>query len=155
MDCPLACPGPEHLTAAGRVGQGSVEITSHRPEPNIEIAARLTKTRLRFSLVPRRCAGKYPPAAREISAPAISDLSWLNPTTMQSLCTLRNHCRQRPRNTRYQADATPYLGRTFTGRIAPACGWRTYSITSSASSTNESEIVSPIALVALRLTMNS
>jgi hypothetical protein len=28
------------------------------------------------------------------------------------------------RNTRYQADATPYLGRTFTGWIAPACGWR-------------------------------
>ena len=51
---------------------------------------------------------------------------------MQSLCTLRNHCRQWPRNTRYQADATPYLGRTFTGWIAPACGWRTYSITSSA-----------------------
>ncbi len=25
---------------------------------------------------------------------------------MQSLCTLRNHCRQGPRNTRYQADAT-------------------------------------------------
>jgi hypothetical protein len=48
---------------------------------------------------------------------------------MQSLCTLRNHCRQWPRNTRYQADATPYLGRTFTGWIAPACGWRTYSIT--------------------------
>ena len=51
---------------------------------------------------------------------------------MQLLCTLRNHCRQGPRNTRYQADATPYLGRTFTGWIAPACGWRTYSITSSA-----------------------
>jgi hypothetical protein len=46
---------------------------------------------------------------------------------MQSLCTLRNRCRQRPRNTRYQADATPYLGRTCTGWIAPACGWRTYS----------------------------
>src|SRR5439155_7599182 len=45
---------------------------------------------------------------------------------MQSLCTLRNRCRQRPRNTRYQADATPYLDRTFTGWIAPACGWRTY-----------------------------
>jgi hypothetical protein len=42
------------------------------------------------------------------------------PHPMQSLCTLRNHCRQWPRNTRYQADATPYLGRTFTGRIAPA-----------------------------------
>jgi hypothetical protein len=39
---------------------------------------------------------------------------------MQSLCTLRNHCRQWLRNTRYQADATPYLDRTFTGRIAPA-----------------------------------
>ena len=31
---------------------------------------------------------------------------------MQLLCTLRDRCRQRPRNTRYQADATPYLGRT-------------------------------------------
>ena len=41
-------------------------IPSHRPEPNIQIATSLTKTRLRFSLVPRRCAGKYPPAAREI-----------------------------------------------------------------------------------------
>src|ERR1700730_14301648 len=51
---------------------------------------------------------------------------------MQSLCTLRNHCRQWPRNTRYQADATPYLGRTCTGWIAPARGWRTYSIPSSA-----------------------
>jgi hypothetical protein len=46
---------------------------------------------------------------------------------MQSLCTLRDHCRQWPRNTRYQADATPYLGRTSTGWIAPACGWRTHS----------------------------
>ena len=54
------------------------------------------------------------------------------PHPMQSLCTLRNHCHQWPRNTRYQADATPYLGRTSTGWIAPACGWRTYSITSSA-----------------------
>src|SRR5262252_6683386 len=40
---------------------------------------------------------------------------------MQSLCTLRRHCRQWPRNTRYQAGAAPYLGRTFTGWIAPAC----------------------------------
>jgi hypothetical protein len=30
------------------------------------------------------------------------------------------------------AGATPYLGRTSTGWIAPACGWRTHSITSSA-----------------------
>src|SRR5262245_59140527 len=55
---------------------------------------------------------------------------------MQSLCTLRNHCRQWSRNTRYQAGAAPYLGRTSTGWIAPACGWRTYSITSSARASN-------------------
>jgi hypothetical protein len=29
------------------------------------------------------------------------------PRPVQSLCTLRNHCCQWPRNTRYQADATP------------------------------------------------
>ena len=39
---------------------------------------------------------------------------------VKSLCTLRTHCRQWLRNTRYQADATPYLGRTSTGWIAPA-----------------------------------
>ena len=59
------------------------------------------------------------------------------PHPMQSLCTLRSHCRQGPRNTRYQADATPYLGRTCTGWIAPACGWRTYSITSSARASSD------------------
>src|SRR5258706_4068255 len=40
---------------------------------------------------------------------------------MQSLCTLRGHCRQWSRNTRYQTGAAPYLGRTSTGWIAPAC----------------------------------
>ena len=43
------------------------------------------------------------------------------PHPMQLLCTLRDHCRQWPRNTRYQAGAAPYLGRTSTGWIAPAC----------------------------------
>src|SRR5262245_1644119 len=32
------------------------------------------------------------------------------PHPMQSLCTLRNRCRQRPRNTRYQAGRYPLLG---------------------------------------------
>src|SRR5438552_9370270 len=62
---------------------------------------------------------------------------------MQSLCTLRNHCRQWSRNTRYQADATPYLGRTCTGWIAPACGWRTHSITSSAAARRLGGTVKP------------
>ena len=54
-------------------------------------------------------------ANEKLSAPAMSDLSWLIPHPMQLLCTLRNHCRQGSRNTRYQADAAPYLGRTSTG----------------------------------------
>ena len=68
---------------------------------------------------------------------------------MQSLCTLRNRCRQ-SRNTHYQADAKPYLGRTFTGWIAPACGWRTYSITSSARASSVGGTVRPRALAVLR-----
>jgi hypothetical protein len=40
---------------------------------------------------------------------------------MQSLCTLRDHCRHGSRNTRYQAGAAPYLDRSSTGWIAPAC----------------------------------
>src|SRR5258708_12848124 len=40
---------------------------------------------------------------------------------VQSLCTLRGHCRQGPRNTCYQAGATPYSDRSSTGWIAPAC----------------------------------
>src|SRR6516225_11085072 len=66
------------------------------------------------------------------------------PHPVQSLCTLRNRCRQRPRNTRYQADATPYLGRTCTGWIAPACGWRTYSITSSTTASSDGGTSCPI-----------
>src|SRR5271165_2798128 len=38
----------------------------------------------------------------------------------RSLCPLRRRRRRRPRNTRYQAGATPYLGRTSTGWNAPA-----------------------------------
>src|SRR5262245_39020080 len=43
------------------------------------------------------------------------------PHPTQLLCTLRDHCHQRSRNTRYQAGAAPYLGRSSTGWIAPAC----------------------------------
>jgi hypothetical protein len=41
--------------------------------------------------------------------------------SMHSLCTLRNRCRQRSRNTRYHAGAAPFVGRTSIGSIAPAC----------------------------------
>src|ERR1700682_2102309 len=40
---------------------------------------------------------------------------------VQSLCTLRGHCRQGPRNIRYQASAIPYSDRSSTSWIAPAC----------------------------------
>src|SRR5215475_6506033 len=43
------------------------------------------------------------------------------PHPTQLLCTLRDHCHQRSRNARYQAGAAPYLGRSSTGWIAPAC----------------------------------
>src|SRR5205823_13323313 len=46
------------------------------------------------------------------------------------------HCRQWLRSTHYKRGATPYLGRTSTSRIARACGWRTHSITSSASASS-------------------
>jgi hypothetical protein len=54
-------------------------------------------------------------------------------------------------NTRYQADATPYLGRTSTGWTAPACGWRTYSIASSAMASSVAGTSRPSALAVLRL----
>ena len=53
----------------------------------------------------------------KLPAAAISIFRGSIPHPMQLLCTLRNRCRERPRNTRYQADATPYLGRTCTGWI--------------------------------------
>jgi hypothetical protein len=54
------------------------------------------------------------------SAPATKLLSWLNTDPTRLLCTLRRGRRLPRRNTRYQAGATPYLGRTCTGWIAPA-----------------------------------
>ena len=61
-----------------------------------------------------------PSALPTASAPAITHFrgSIAHPTRL--LCTLRRRCRHRRRNTHYQAGATPYLGRTCTGWIAPA-----------------------------------
>jgi CubicO group peptidase (beta-lactamase class C family) len=49
----------------------------------------------------------------------------------------------------------PDLGRTRTGWIAPACGWRTYSITWSARSRIAVGTVRPSGLAVLRLTIIS
>jgi hypothetical protein len=54
------------------------------------------------------------------SAPALKFLSWLNTDPTRLLCTLHRGRRLPRRNTRYQAGATPYLGRTCTGWTAPA-----------------------------------
>jgi hypothetical protein len=61
-----------------------------------------------------------PSAVAKVSAPALSVFRGSIPHPIQLLCTLRRGRHLPRRNTRYQADATPYLGRTFTGWIAPA-----------------------------------
>ena len=61
-----------------------------------------------------------PSALSTASASAMCNFrgSIAHPT--RSLCTLRNRRHRRSRNTRYQAGATPYLGRTSTGWITSA-----------------------------------
>jgi hypothetical protein len=61
-----------------------------------------------------------PSTVWNVSAPASKFLSWLNTDPTRLLCTLRRGRRLPRRNTRYQAGATPSLGRTCTGWIAPA-----------------------------------
>ncbi len=61
-----------------------------------------------------------PSTLSTVSASALCNFrgSITHPT--QSLCTLRRSRRRIQRNTRYQADATPYLGRSFTCWITSA-----------------------------------
>jgi len=61
-----------------------------------------------------------PSAVVNASAPAMSVFRGSISHPIRSLCTLRRGRHLPRRNTRYQADATPYLGRTCTGWIAPA-----------------------------------
>jgi hypothetical protein len=56
---------------------------------------------------------------------------------------------------RYQADATPYLGRTFTGLDRTSFSWRTYSITSSASPEGQSFILNLSRLAAARFSQHT
>src|SRR5215216_5133810 len=82
----------------------------------------------------------------------MSNLSWLNPTP-HAIAVYASQPLSPTLATKQ--DATPYLGRTFTGWIAPACGWRTYSITSSAVLSRVDGTVRPRALAVLRLRTNS
>jgi hypothetical protein len=61
-----------------------------------------------------------PSAVVNASAPAMSVFRGSISHPVRLLCTLRRGRHLPRRNTRYQADATPYLGRTCTGWIAPA-----------------------------------
>ena len=74
--------------------------------------------------------------AAKTSAPAMSNLSWLSPVATQHSLS-----RTLPFNS----------GRTSTGRIAPACGWRTHSMTSSARAVNAADKVMPSAVAVFRL----
>ena len=55
-----------------------------------------------------------------VSASAKSPFRGSLPLSTRSLCRLRRSRHRTRRNTRYQAGATPYLGRTFTGWTTPA-----------------------------------
>src|SRR6516165_12444800 len=67
-----------------------------------------------------RGAAQLPSAVVNASAPAVSVFRGSISHPIRLLCTLRRGRHLPRRNTRYQAGATPYLGRTFTGWIAPA-----------------------------------
>jgi hypothetical protein len=56
-----------------------------------------------------------------VSASASSSFRGSISHPIRLLGTLRSGRRLPPRNTHYQAGATPYLGRTSTGWITPAC----------------------------------
>jgi hypothetical protein len=61
-----------------------------------------------------------PSTLSTVSASALCNFRGPITHPTQSLCTLRCSRRRIQRNTRYQADATPYLGRSFTCWITPA-----------------------------------
>jgi hypothetical protein len=161
----LHCRGANCRAKLSAVNSGSPAITS-RP------ACALTSEANTGSKSPSAAAYAHPVSAlstvRRTRTPRIerarygvSDSIWISllvcwPSVhmLESTPGIVLFCTSSPmdlRNTRYQADATPYLGRTCTGWIAPASSWRTHSITSSARSRNASGIVRPSAFAVLRL----
>jgi hypothetical protein len=132
------------MLAEVRLGSGRVETTA---------ATRNCRASLRHNQSPDRSTQAISEATR--GKVFIKKFRGSIPHPMQLLCTLRDRCRQRPRNTRYQAGATPYSGRTSTGWIAPALSWRTYSITSSAMTSSVGGTTRPSALAVVRFKTTS
>src|SRR6266568_2152426 len=85
----------------------------------------------------------------------ISDLSWLNPTPHAIAVYASQPLLPVATQHSLPSGRYPYLGRTSTGWIAPACGWRTHSITSSAAVCNFNGTERPSVFAVLRLRTNS
>src|SRR5215211_297736 len=83
----------------------------------------------------------------------MADLSWLNPTP-HAIAVYASQPLSPTLATKQDA-TTLYLGRTFTGWITPACGWRTYSITSSARARRVGGTSRPSALAVFTLMISS
>src|SRR6476660_3585957 len=85
----------------------------------------------------------------------MSDLSWLNPTP-HAIAVYASQPLS-PVATQHSLPSGRYslLGPDLHRLDRTSFAWRTYSITSSASNRNDSEIVSPKALAVLRLMTNS
>ena len=72
-----------------------------------------------------RGAAQLPSAVVNASAPAVSVFRGSISHPIRLLCTLRRGRHLPRRNTRYQADATPYLGRTLHRLDRASFVWRT------------------------------
>src|SRR6478752_5803209 len=96
-----------------------------------------------------------PSSEYKLSAPAISDLSWLNPTP-HAIAVYASHPLS-PVATQHSLPSGRYslLGPDFHRQDRTSFAWRTYSITSSARSKKDSGIVKPSAFAVLRLTTRS
>jgi hypothetical protein len=105
----------------------------HGPEPSVTAVGGARSPRFRrapfvrdVALDPGGATGPrisaphmLPSTPLTVSASAESPFRGSLPLPTRSLCTLRRGRHRTRRNTRYQAGATPYLGRTFTGWITP------------------------------------
>src|SRR6266511_1556745 len=96
-----------------------------------------------------------PSSEGKLSAPAISDLSWLNPTP-HAIAVYASQPLS-PAATQHSLPSGRYslLGPDLHRLNRTSFAWRTYSITSSARRRNDSGIFNPSVFAVLRLTTSS